>query len=78
MDPWKPCFGEEYLCSGKPFDDVHGSLTARTWPSRSRLVGQRSICWRRLVEHMTTERKQPFAFTVGQPAEVAYTREASG
>src|SRR5260370_33034109 len=74
----KSGFGKEDLCCGKPLDDVHGPLAARTWPG-SRLAGQRCIgCRRRLMEQAAAEGKHLSACRVGPPPEVAHTREAPG
>src|SRR5260370_40439281 len=73
----KSGLGEEDLCWGKPLDEVHGPLTARTWPG-SRPAGQRCIrCRRRLMEQAAAEWEHLSACAVGHPAEGADTREAS-
>ena len=74
----KSGFGKEDLSCGKPLDDVHGPLTARTWPG-SRLTGQRCIrCRRRLIEQAAAEGDHLSACTVGHPSEVADAGEAPG
>src|SRR5260370_15614039 len=66
----KSGFGEEDLCWGKPLDEVHGPLAARTWPG-SRPAGQRCIrCRRRLMEQAAAEWEHLSACAVGHPAEV--------
>src|SRR5260370_42713951 len=73
----KSGFGEEDLCWGKPLDEVHGPLAARTWPG-SRPAGQRCIrCRRRLMGQAAAEWEHLSACAVGHPAEVADTPAAS-
>jgi hypothetical protein len=67
----KSGFGKEDLCCGKPLDDVHGPLAARTRPG-ARLTGQRCIrCRRRLMEQAAAKGDRLCACTVGHPSEVA-------
>ena len=69
---------EEDLGSGDSFEHVHGALAESARPG-SRLVQGRCLgCGWRLVEQKTAEWQQIFAGAVGQSAEVADAREASG
>ncbi len=71
-------FREKDLGSGESFEDGHGALAERTPPGRRLVQGRCLGCWRRLVEQKTAEWQQMFAGAVGQPAEIADAREASG
>src|SRR5580704_1289513 len=66
------------LLRGEPFDDAHGSLTARTKP-RDRWICRRRWSRRRFHrQQRAAERKQRTAPTLGEQAEVADAREALG
>src|SRR5258708_31373954 len=73
----KSGFGKEDLCWGKPLDEVHGPLAARTWPG-SRLAGQRCIrCRRRLMEQAAAEWEHLSACAVGEPSACRKVRKSS-
>src|SRR5258708_19696070 len=71
-------FGKEDLCCGKPLDEVHGPLAARTWPG-SRLTGQRCIrCRRRLMDQATAEGDHLPSCTVAHPSELPDAAQPPG
>ena len=69
--------GEEDLRGGEPLDDVHRPMAVWAQPEVG-LLGGRGCHRRRLMEQSAAERKHLPASAVGQPAEVADAREASG